>query len=321
MLRSLQRQCSVLRITEERFMSRCCGTPRGLFTGVKATGNLTPTLISSSSSPSTTPLTSLLSSMGGINSRHLSTNATITTLNSRMYTQLNTQTKNGDDAIVRVPCAGFATGGANGEAVAVADSEDEPVLLYTAPFGVILKRLKWLSLSGCVAGTFGFPILAVLAPSSAPLVAKIVLTASMMAASIGTTALLQYVVKGYVVDLHYQPSTERVSWTVYSLFAQKRTIEAPLSETAPPLWSPHPLVTFSYNNKNYYVHTNAFEDKEFLAALVKDPSVTSATEGDTTSESTSTTTAPSSSSPPSPSTATTTSAPSPLTSDSQPSHQ
>jgi len=93
-----------------------------------------------------------------------------------------------------------------------------------------------------------------------------------MAASIGTTALLQYVVKGYVVDMHYQPSTERVSWTVYSLFAQKRQVEAHISETAPPLWSPHPLVTFSHNNKNYYIHTDAFQDKEFLAALVKDPS-------------------------------------------------
>lgn len=139
--------------------------------------------------------------------------------------------------------------------------------MYTGPLKGAMRAVKVFSLSTAVAAFFGGPILVWLGNPSVPLVGRVAISTIVMLAGVTTTAVLHWLLKGYVIQLYYNEKSQTVAAYTLSLTAQKKRNEFHISEAGPP----HNVTSFSAfkaRGKGYFIHTEVFENKKLLSALL-----------------------------------------------------
>lgn len=140
-------------------------------------------------------------------------------------------------------------------------------LVYTGPLKGAMRAVKVFSLSTAVAALFGLPVLAWVGNPSVPMVARVALCSFVMLVGISTTAILHWLMKGYVIRMEYDEKAERVVAYTLSLTARTKQNEFYLTEARPPA-STGAFSTFQANGKSYFLHTDVFDDKKLLSAIL-----------------------------------------------------
>ena len=141
-------------------------------------------------------------------------------------------------------------------------------LVYTGPLKGAVKALKVFSLSTAVLASCGGPVLVWLGKESVPVVARLALCSVVLLVGLSTTAILHWLLKGYITRLYYQPDTQRVAAHTLSLLARQVRNEFEASEMKPPTGLAG-FSTFQARDKLYFMHTEVFPDKHLLSVLLK----------------------------------------------------
>lgn len=140
-------------------------------------------------------------------------------------------------------------------------------LVYTGPLKGAMRAVKVFSLSTAVAALFGLPVLAWLGNPTVPMVARVALCSFVMVVGLSTTAILHWLMKGYVIRMEYDEKAERVIVHTLSITARRKRHEFHLSEAKPPA-SATAFSTFRANGKSFFLHTDVFADKKLLSAML-----------------------------------------------------
>ena len=141
-------------------------------------------------------------------------------------------------------------------------------LVYTGPLKGAVKALKIFSLSTAVLASCGGPVLVWLGKESVPVAARLALCSLVLLVGLSTTALLHWLLKGYITHLYYQPEKQRVAVHTLSLLAQKVRNEFEVSEMRPPTGLAG-FSTFQAHDRAYFMHTEVFPDKNLLSLLLE----------------------------------------------------
>lgn len=140
-------------------------------------------------------------------------------------------------------------------------------LVYTGPLKGAVRALKIFSLSTAVLASCGGPVLVWLGKESVPVPARVALCSLVLLVGLSTTALLHWLLKGYITHFYYHPDTERVAAYTLSLLARRVRNEFELSEMKPPTGLAG-FSTFQALDKSYFMHTEVFPDKQLLSGLL-----------------------------------------------------
>ena len=140
-------------------------------------------------------------------------------------------------------------------------------LVYTGPFKGAVRALKVFSLTTAVLASVGGPVLVWLGDESVPLAGRVALSSLVMFVSISTTAILHWLLKGYIIHLHYNPGAQRVAAYTLSLLARKTRNEFDISDIRPPAGLAG-FSTFQALGKSYFMHTDIFPDKQMLSQML-----------------------------------------------------
>ena len=146
-------------------------------------------------------------------------------------------------------------------------AQHEFQLAYTAPLKGAVRAIKVFSLCTAVAAFFGSPVLVWCGNPSVPAAARVAIGGIVMLAGLSTTAILHWILKGYVLRLHFNQTSQAVAVDTLSVLARKKTAEFHVSEAQPP---PNTIGfhTFQAKGKPFFLHTEVFEDKKLLSALL-----------------------------------------------------
>lgn len=140
-------------------------------------------------------------------------------------------------------------------------------LVYTGPFKGAVRALKVFSLTTAVLASVGGPVLVWLGDESVPLAGRVALSSLVLFVSISTTAILHWLLKGYIIHLHYNPGAQRVAAYTLSLLASKTRNEFHISDIRPPAGLAG-FNTFQALGKSYFMHTDIFPDKQMLSQML-----------------------------------------------------
>lgn len=140
-------------------------------------------------------------------------------------------------------------------------------LVYTGPLKGAVKALKIFSLSTAVLAASGGPVLVWLGNESVPVAARVALCSLVLAVGLSTTALLHWLLKGYITHLYYRPQTQHVAAHTLSLLARRVRNEFQVSDIRPPTGLSS-FSTFQVQEKAYFMHTEVFPDKHLLTTLL-----------------------------------------------------
>ena len=148
------------------------------------------------------------------------------------------------------------------------DSKDgEFRVVYTAPLKGAVKAVKVFSLTTAVLALLGSPILVWMGNPSVPVAGRIAISTVVVLAGVSTTALLHWLVKGYIMQLHYNDKSQMAAAYTLSVLGRQRRNEFHISDARPPT-SMTGFSTFQAKSKSYFMHTEVFEDKKLLSALL-----------------------------------------------------
>ena len=139
--------------------------------------------------------------------------------------------------------------------------------IYTAPLKGAVRAIKIFSLCTCVAAVTSAPVLIWLGKASVPLMGRIFMTTIVMTVGVGTTALLHWLLKGYVLQMHYNSQTQMVRIQTLSVAGRRKTTEFHISESGPPP-SVSGFSSFQARGKSYFLHTDVIKDKKVLSGLL-----------------------------------------------------
>ena len=140
-------------------------------------------------------------------------------------------------------------------------------LVYTGPLKGAVKALKVFSLTTAVLASSGGPVLVWLGKESVPVAARLAISFLVILVSLSTTAILHWLLKGYITHLYYQPTTQRVAAHTLSLLARRARSEFVTYEMKPPSGLAG-FSTFQARGKSYFMHTDVFPDKHTLSELL-----------------------------------------------------
>lgn len=140
-------------------------------------------------------------------------------------------------------------------------------LVYTGPFKGAVRALKVFSLTTAVLASVGGPVLVWLGDESVPLAGRVALSSLVMLVSISTTAILHWLLKGYIIHLYYNPQAQRVATYTLSLLARKTRNEFDISDIRPPAGLAG-FSTFQALGKSYFMHTEIFPDNQMLSQML-----------------------------------------------------
>ena len=102
---------------------------------------------------------------------------------------------------------------------------------------------------------------------SVPLVGRVALSTLVMLVGVSTTAILHWLLKGYIIKMEYNKKTEKVVAHVMSVTARIRKHEFSFKDMqAPPQSSA--FSTFQVKGKQYFVHTEVVQDMRLLSKLL-----------------------------------------------------
>ena len=146
-------------------------------------------------------------------------------------------------------------------------------LVYTGPLKGAVKALKIFSLTTAVLASCGGPVLVWLGKESVPVAARLAISSLVLLVGLSTTAILHWLLKGYITHLYYQPHTQRVAAYTFSLLARRVRSEFEVLEMKPPSGLSG-FSTFQAQGKSYFMHTDVFPDKHLLSGLLDSQKVT-----------------------------------------------
>ena len=146
-------------------------------------------------------------------------------------------------------------------------SEGQFKLVYTAPFRGAIRAVKIFSLTTAAAAAIGGPVCVWFGNPSVPMVARVGISFIVMLAGLSTTAILHWMVKGYVMRLYYNETSQTVMTDLLTVFARRKQETFHISESGPP---PQGIGfhTFKAKQRSYFLHTELFQDKKLLSALL-----------------------------------------------------
>ena len=140
-------------------------------------------------------------------------------------------------------------------------------LVYRGPLKSAVRAVKIFSLSTCAAALVGGPILVTLGNPSVPLLGRVLMTAFVMTIGVSTTLILHWLMKGYVIEMYYDPNSENVRVYTLTMFAGKRCHTFHLSEAGPPE-NIAAFSTFQAKGKSFFMHAEVMENKELLGKIL-----------------------------------------------------
>ena len=141
-------------------------------------------------------------------------------------------------------------------------------LVYTGPLNGAVKALKIFSLTTAILATTGGPVLVWLGNESVPLAARIALSSLVMFVGLSTTAILHWLLKGYIFHLRYNAEEQRVAAYTLSVLVRRTRNEFSVEEIRPPTGLAG-FSTFQALGKSFFMHTEAFPDRLMLSQLLK----------------------------------------------------
>lgn len=140
-------------------------------------------------------------------------------------------------------------------------------LIYEGAFSVALRRLKMLSISGCSLSVLSAPFLVILGSQEIPFQNRAVIGAAIACFGIGTTAILNAMMKTYVVRFWIAPDAGVRLETINLVGRPKyteTTLDALTNETT------HPVSTFrdAASGRNFFLHLDVLKQKPQLQPLL-----------------------------------------------------
>ncbi len=144
--------------------------------------------------------------------------------------------------------------------------EGEFELVYTAPLKGAVRAIKLFSLSTAAAAMVGGPVLVCMGNPSVPLLGRVIMSTLVMLVGASTTALLHWLIKGYVIRMYYNKNTNMIQLYTLSLIGRKKYYEFDLSEAKPP--SATAFSSFEARGKGYFVHGEVFKNEKLLSSLL-----------------------------------------------------
>eukprot|EP01135_Chromosphaera_perkinsii_P003168 Nk52_evm57s236 gene=Nk52_evmTU57s236 len=156
-------------------------------------------------------------------------------------------------------------------------------LLYTGDLGKAIRNLKLLSITSCGATLLGAPLLLLSdsikaeaksgkkkanASDGGNIFKKGILTAVVIVFGVGSTALVNWGTKPYIIRLFADRSSKVFIAENMTLFGKIQRTEFKLSDVERNIKITRPFVNFRAKGRNYFVHKETFSDKALLHALV-----------------------------------------------------
>lgn len=140
-------------------------------------------------------------------------------------------------------------------------------LVYRAPLKGAVRAIKIFSLSTATAAVLGGPVLVWMGNQSVPLSGRVIMSSLVMLVGISTTALLHWLVKGYVIQMYFDEQTKTVQLYTLSPFGRKKLHQFNISEAGPPS-SAAAFSSFQARGKSYFLHAEVFKDRKILSGLL-----------------------------------------------------
>ena len=140
-------------------------------------------------------------------------------------------------------------------------------LVYRGPLRSAVRAVKVFSLTTCAAALVGGPILVALGNPSVPLLGRVLMTSFVMTIGISTTLILHWLMKGYVIEMYFDPKLEQLRVYTLTMLAGKQCHMFHLSEAGPPE-DIAAFSTFQAKGKSYFMHTEIMENKELLGRIL-----------------------------------------------------
>ncbi len=125
-------------------------------------------------------------------------------------------------------------------------------LVYTAPLKGAVRAIKIFSLTTAAAAMIGGPVLVWMGNTSVPLVGRVMMSTLVMLVGFSTTALLHWLVKGYVIQMYFNKKTDKIQLYTLSMIGQKKLHKFDVSDAKPP--SATAFSSFQARGKSYFVH-------------------------------------------------------------------
>eukprot|EP00466_Bigelowiella_natans_P005313 jgi/Bigna1/136824/aug1.36_g11532 len=161
--------------------------------------------------------------------------------------------------------------------------EEEEEKIYVAPFAQPVRALKLFSITSCVFSIACTPVLIFLSTtSSVPFGAKIGIGATVVAAAVGTTSVLNWLFKPYV--LRMERKDDKLIVSTLTFFGRKQERDYVLNgddgynddnvdeslKTLPDVKITHPMSNWinTRTQSAFYVHTNWTEGDEVIRHLM-----------------------------------------------------
>lgn len=139
-------------------------------------------------------------------------------------------------------------------------------LVYTAPLKGAVRAIKIFSLTTAAAAMIGGPVLVWMGNTSVPLVGRVMMSTLVMLVGFSTTALLHWLVKGYVIQMYFNKKTDKIQLYTLSMIGQKKLHEFDVSDAKPP--SATAFSSFQARGKSYFVHAEVLEDDKLMSRLL-----------------------------------------------------
>lgn len=140
-------------------------------------------------------------------------------------------------------------------------------VVYRGPLRSAVRAVKIFSLTTCAAALVGGPILVTLGNPSVPLLGRVLMTSVVMLIGISTTLILHWLMKGYVIEMHFDPKSEHLRAYTLTMLAGKRRHTFHLSDAGPPE-NIAAFSTFQANGKSFFMHSEVMENKELLGRIL-----------------------------------------------------
>lgn len=147
------------------------------------------------------------------------------------------------------------------------DVEGNFELVYKGPLRSAVRAVKIFSLSTCAIALVGGPILVMLGNPTVPLIGRILMTSFVMTVGVSTTLILHWLMKGYVIEMYFDPKSEQLQVYTLTMLAGRRCHTFHLAEAGPPE-NLTAFSTFQAQGKSYFMHTEVMENRELLGKIL-----------------------------------------------------
>ncbi|CAI5712293.1 unnamed protein product [Hyaloperonospora brassicae] len=146
-----------------------------------------------------------------------------------------------------------------------------------------VRLMKAVSVTSCTLTSIGMPVLCLVSDQDASTIGKWAMCGTIMMFGLGTTSMFHYLFKPYVMKMWLaRPVADTaagstmdgdasddpvVTVETVTLFAQLTQHSFRLSEVSPPTQAMHPMVSFQARGRHYFIHPEAFQDRDLLTRL------------------------------------------------------